>query len=88
MQTVNLSNYSVFVPSVLGVKYIEMYLNTNSLEDSNTITNTFKHKYIKYKYTGKYFKYLFKYFSFSGYITMGIHYCVGKRKAYIETSGL
>ena len=56
-----------------GVKYIEMYLNTN--------TNTFEGFKYKYKYFKmqmylntntfeKYFKYFFKYFSFSGYITI------------------
>ena len=37
-----------------GVKYIEMYLNTNTLgklRDSKIITNTFKAKVFKYKYS-------------------------------------
>ena len=58
-----------------GVKYIEMYLNTNT----NTFEG-FKYKYFQmqmYLNTNtntfeKYFKYFFKYFSFSGYITIQV----------------
>ena len=54
----------MFVPSRHGVKYIEMYLNTNILEG-------FKYNYtyflninvFKYEYIEKYFKYFFIYFS-------------------------
>ena len=53
-------NYSVFVPSRHGVKYIEMYLNTNILEGLK-----YNYKYFlnvnvfKYEYIEKYFKYFY-----------------------------
>ena len=64
-----------------------MYLNANTLKDSNTITDTFKYKTIYIQIHWKVFQILFqiffKYFSFSGYITVYV-----KMQSYIETSSL